>query len=139
MRATLGVALLLLIVPMGCSDDDNGGDACTKACDKIKSCNPGTTTCSITGACTGESKKKADCINASPCDKVVECLLGGGSDSGVGSDTGGGGTKCEQLAKKCPLCTLPTLKATCNAAVATNDEKSCQDGLSDPDVISNCK
>jgi hypothetical protein len=46
---------------------------------------------------------------------------------------------CAQLAAKCPKCTLPHLQQTCNLAVATGDPASCQNGLDDRDVQSNCK
>src|SRR5262245_57858318 len=45
---------------------------------------------------------------------------------------------CDRLADRCPYCTLPGLRATCENAVASNDPASCQDGLDDPDVQSNC-
>ncbi|MEZ4361709.1 MAG: hypothetical protein R3B48_16090 [Kofleriaceae bacterium] len=45
---------------------------------------------------------------------------------------------CDRLAEKCAYCTLPGLRATCEAAVDSNDAASCQDGLDDPDVRSNC-
>lgn len=54
---------------------------------------------------------------------------------------GGGGsddTTCERLADRCPYCTLPGLRATCENAVASGDPASCQDGLDDPDVQANC-
>jgi hypothetical protein len=46
---------------------------------------------------------------------------------------------CAQLAAKCPKCTLPLLKQTCNLAVSSGDPASCQNGLNDHDVQSNCK
>ncbi|MBL8613362.1 MAG: hypothetical protein JNL38_38845 [Myxococcales bacterium] len=49
------------------------------------------------------------------------------------------GSACDSLAQKCPYCTLPNLKQTCEAAVASKDPKSCQNGLDDKDVQSNCK
>ena len=36
------------------------------------------------------------------------------------------------------MCTLPGLAQTCNAAVATNDPGSCQQGLDDHDIQTNC-
>jgi hypothetical protein len=50
-----------------------------------------------------------------------------------------GGGPCAVLAAKCSKCTLPFLKQTCMAAVASGDPKSCQEGLNDKDVESNCK
>jgi hypothetical protein len=46
---------------------------------------------------------------------------------------------CALLAAKCPKCTLPLLKQTCNVAVASGDPSSCQNGLNDHDVQANCK
>jgi hypothetical protein len=46
---------------------------------------------------------------------------------------------CAQLAAKCPKCTLPLLKQTCNLAVSSGDPASCQNGLNDRDVQANCK
>ncbi len=46
---------------------------------------------------------------------------------------------CAVLAAKCPKCTLPLLKQTCNLAVASGDPSSCQNGLNDHDVQANCK
>jgi hypothetical protein len=46
---------------------------------------------------------------------------------------------CAQLAAKCPKCTLPMLKQTCNLAVSSGDAASCQNGLNDRDVQANCK
>jgi len=46
---------------------------------------------------------------------------------------------CAALAAKCPKCTLPLLQQTCMAAVASGDPRSCQQGLSDKDVESNCR
>lgn len=63
---------------------------------------------------------------------------GDDDDDGSGAGNTTGGTACEQLAAKCPHCTLPQLQATCEAAVSTHDEASCQDGLTDPDVQANC-
>jgi len=45
---------------------------------------------------------------------------------------------CSDLAAKCPYCTLPNLKSTCDSAVASQDPSSCQDGLNDHDIQTNC-
>jgi hypothetical protein len=52
--------------------------------------------------------------------------------------SGGGGDPCSALAAKCPSCTLPNLAQTCNAAVASHDPASCQNGLNDHDIQTNC-
>ena len=60
---------------------------------------------------------------------------------GCSSTSSGTGSSdpCGDLAKLCPKCTLPDLKMTCDAALATKDAKSCQDGLNDRDIQTNCK
>ncbi len=50
----------------------------------------------------------------------------------------GSSDPCAQLATKCSKCTLPDLAQTCNAAVASNDPGSCQQGLDDHDIQTNC-
>jgi len=48
------------------------------------------------------------------------------------------GPKCRELDQQCASCTLPYLKQTCQAAVDSGDEDSCQDGLEDEDIQSSC-
>lgn len=69
-----------------------------------------------------------------------------GDDDDDGTPTGGStgtptatGDACATLAAMCPNCTIPNLRATCEAAVATGDQASCNDGLTDPDIQSNCQ
>jgi len=45
---------------------------------------------------------------------------------------------CSQLAERCPKCTIADLAATCNAAVNSHDPTSCQNGLDDHDIQTNC-
>ena len=59
--------------------------------------------------------------------------------AGVGcSDDGVLGPSCTQLQQMCPRDTQSLLTQTCENAVATKDESSCHDGLSDKDIKSNC-
>jgi hypothetical protein len=45
---------------------------------------------------------------------------------------------CSALAAKCQYCTIPGLAETCNADVSSKDPGSCQDGLDDHDIQTNC-
>lgn len=122
---SLGLVILAAGLVGGCSDDSGGGNACVDACKKLESCNPGTT-CSInTGACTGQTKQIADCINAASCADTVKCLLGPGTDQGTGQldgSSGGcpGGDKCVTT---CPQggCTSCVSSGTCNASCETGN------------------
>jgi hypothetical protein len=55
--------------------------------------------------------------------------------AGCGDDLG---ANCKQLQQMCPKCTLSLAKNLCDNAVASKDEKSCQDGLSDKDIQTYC-
>lgn len=60
------------------------------------------------------------------------------SASQTSGDESAGGDPCVELAQKCEFCTLPNLQTTCEAAVMTGDPDSCRDGLTDPDIVSDC-
>ena len=55
-----------------------------------------------------------------------------------GGVSGGGTSPCDQLAAKCPYCTIPNLKQSCEGAVNGHDPSACQNGLNDRDVQTNC-
>lgn len=74
---------------------------------------------------------QTNCVSSAPTRQD-----GGG---GAKDTAGGAGSACAELATKCPLCSLPHLKATCEAAVASGDTQSCVDGLEDHDVQTNCR
>lgn len=69
---------------------------------------------------------------------VLACQVDASGNSGGDDDGTSKKNKCEQLAEKCPYCTLPDLKETCQTAVRTRDEDSCQSGLDNANVQADC-
>lgn len=64
------VALAFSLGVFGCSDDDDdGGNACQQALDKLESCGIDTTGVSSEN-CTGADKCTADCVNNAECSEM---------------------------------------------------------------------
>lgn len=83
-RIGILVFLALGFVCVACgSDDDDGkgnghqssGSTCEQACQKLKSCNTGTTTCQISGECSGKNEQISECILSKDCSETSTCFL----------------------------------------------------------------
>lgn len=71
---------------------------------------------------------------------AIAVAIGAGcGSSDTKSPAGTSSDACTTLNLKCPKCTLPNLKSTCQTAVATANPASCQNGLDDADIQANCK
>jgi hypothetical protein len=151
-----------LLAALACSSDDNdngGKGACAQLAEKCPHC----TEANLKATCEAavNSGDPGSCRNGLDDPDIQSMCVptgsggSGGSSGAGGTSTGGGaglggasgfggvggsgGGPCAELASKCPKCTELTLKLTCEAAVASGDPASCQNGLDDPDVQTMCK
>jgi hypothetical protein len=156
-RAALGVAIMLTASALGAcssSSSTSGDDPCGALAKQCPYCtDPGLqSTCNNAVAShdpascrdgLNDKDVQANCVaHSTPADSGS----GGGSDTSTGIDSnipvdGSGGdtsSPCDELAKLCPHCTDPGLKSTCDLDVASKDPASCQNGLDDHDIQTNC-
>jgi hypothetical protein len=150
-RLLVPVTVAALLSSVGCSGDSGGEDSaqCRSLADKCPYCSDASLKATCESAVkSGDSASCQDGLDDPDIQSMCKTPGGGGGSTGSGGSPGSGGTPgtggspqvgpCAELAQKCPHCSEPSLKLTCNSAVATGDPASCQDGLDDIDIQTKC-